>query len=196
MLQCRKTGFNPWIGKIPQKTDRWPTPVFLSEEFHGQRGLVGYCPWDCKESDTTEWPTLHFHSFRGSGVQAQVRLDPLFRISFSSLMAVGQQSQLSSKSLHSDPGSFDSLTNASFLLQSCEEDFSPGCYRVLHNWNLDTRVTIPSYSQVLLTFGGRRKYIQHVHQGVRVLGAILAFCLPQPLLHMMCKNEVEIEAWT
>ena len=77
--------------------------------------------------------TLHFHSFRGSGVQAQVRLDPLLRISFSSLMAVGQHSQLSSKSLHSDPGSFDPLTNASFLLQSCEEDFSPGCYRVLHN---------------------------------------------------------------
>ena len=26
-------------------------PVFLSEEFHGQRSLVGYSPWGCKESD-------------------------------------------------------------------------------------------------------------------------------------------------
>ena len=26
---------------------------------HGQRSLVGYSPWDRKESDTTEW--LHFH---------------------------------------------------------------------------------------------------------------------------------------
>ena len=31
-----------------------PTPVFLPGEFHGQRSLVGYSPWCCKESDTTE----------------------------------------------------------------------------------------------------------------------------------------------
>ena len=30
------------------------TPVFLPGEFHGQRSLVGYSPWDCKESDTPE----------------------------------------------------------------------------------------------------------------------------------------------
>ena len=28
--------------------------VFLPGEFHGQRSLVGYSPWGCKESDTTE----------------------------------------------------------------------------------------------------------------------------------------------
>ena len=27
--------------------------VFLPREFHGQRSLVGYSPWDCKESDMT-----------------------------------------------------------------------------------------------------------------------------------------------
>ena len=26
----------------------------LAREFHGQRCLVGYSPWGCKESDTTE----------------------------------------------------------------------------------------------------------------------------------------------
>ena len=31
-----------------------PTPLFLPGEFHGQRSLVGYCPWSCKESDKTE----------------------------------------------------------------------------------------------------------------------------------------------
>ena len=31
-----------------------PTPVFLPGESHGQRSLVGYSPWGCKESDTTE----------------------------------------------------------------------------------------------------------------------------------------------
>ena len=30
-----------------------PTPVFLPGKSHGQRNLVGYSPWGCKESDTT-----------------------------------------------------------------------------------------------------------------------------------------------
>ena len=33
-------------------------PVFLPGEFHGQRSLAGYSPWDHKESDTTEQLTL------------------------------------------------------------------------------------------------------------------------------------------
>ena len=28
--------------------------VFLTGKFHGQRSLVGYSPWRCKEFDTTE----------------------------------------------------------------------------------------------------------------------------------------------
>ena len=35
-----------------------PTPVFLLGEFHGQRSLVSYSPWGCKEPDTTELLTL------------------------------------------------------------------------------------------------------------------------------------------
>ena len=31
-----------------------PTPVFLPGESHRQRSLVGYSPWGCKDSDTTE----------------------------------------------------------------------------------------------------------------------------------------------
>ena len=30
------------------------TPVFLPGKFHGQRNLVGYSPWGCKESYMTE----------------------------------------------------------------------------------------------------------------------------------------------
>ena len=38
---------------------KWqPTPVFLCEEFHGQRSLVDYRPWGHKELDTTEGLTL------------------------------------------------------------------------------------------------------------------------------------------
>ena len=42
------------VGKIPWRREWQPTPVFLPEEFHGQRSLVGYSPWGHRESDTTE----------------------------------------------------------------------------------------------------------------------------------------------
>ena len=29
-------------------------PVFLPGKFHGQRSLVGYCPWGCKLSDMSD----------------------------------------------------------------------------------------------------------------------------------------------
>ena len=38
----------------PLEEGMLPTPVFLPGEFHGQRSLVGYSPWGCKELDTTE----------------------------------------------------------------------------------------------------------------------------------------------
>ena len=36
-----------------------PTPLLLPGKSHGRRSLVGYSPWGCEESDTTE--RLHFH---------------------------------------------------------------------------------------------------------------------------------------
>ena len=45
-------GFNPWVGKIPWRKTWQSTPVFLPRESHGQRSLVGYSPWGCKELDT------------------------------------------------------------------------------------------------------------------------------------------------
>ena len=55
--QCRRhkrLRFDPWVGKIPWRRAWQPTPVFLPEESHGQRSLVGYSPQNRKESDTTE----------------------------------------------------------------------------------------------------------------------------------------------
>ena len=34
-LQCRRPGFNPWVGKIPWRRERLATPVFWLGEFHG-----------------------------------------------------------------------------------------------------------------------------------------------------------------
>ena len=47
-------GFNPQVRKIPCRRKWQPTPVLLREKFHGWRSLVGYSPWDLKESNTTE----------------------------------------------------------------------------------------------------------------------------------------------
>ena len=44
----QETGFDPWIGKIPWRRERQPTPIFLLEESHGQGSLVGYSSW-CRE---------------------------------------------------------------------------------------------------------------------------------------------------
>ena len=58
-LQCGTPELAPWVGKIPWRRKWQLTPVFLPGESHGWRSLVGYSPWGCKESDTTE--QLHFH---------------------------------------------------------------------------------------------------------------------------------------
>ena len=52
-LQCGRPGFNPWLGKIPCRRERLPTPVFWPGEF-----------MDCivhrvAESAMTEWLSLH-----------------------------------------------------------------------------------------------------------------------------------------
>ena len=60
--QCtrhKKHRFDPWVGKIPWRRAWQPTPVFLPEEFHGQRSLAGYSPWGHKELDTTERLSMH-----------------------------------------------------------------------------------------------------------------------------------------
>ena len=49
-LQCRRPGFNPWVGKILWRREQLPTPVFWPGGFHGQRSLAGCSPWGRKES--------------------------------------------------------------------------------------------------------------------------------------------------
>ena len=50
----RDEGLIPGVRKIPWRRAWQPTPVFSPGEFHGQRSLVGYSPWGCKESDMTK----------------------------------------------------------------------------------------------------------------------------------------------
>ena len=58
-LRFRRHGFNLWVRKIPWRKKYQLTPVFLPGKFHGQRSLVGYRPWGCKQSDMTEGLSVH-----------------------------------------------------------------------------------------------------------------------------------------
>ena len=67
--QCRRhgrRGFDSWVRKIPWSNKWQLIPVFLAEKSHGQRSLVGYNPWVCKASDTTE--VTEHSNFRRRGI--------------------------------------------------------------------------------------------------------------------------------
>ena len=49
-----RLNFDPWVGKIPWRRKWQLTPKFLLGESHGQRSLMGYNPWGCKELDVSE----------------------------------------------------------------------------------------------------------------------------------------------
>ena len=57
--RCKSPGFDLWVRNISWGRNCQLTPVFLFEKFHGQRNLVGYNPWGCKESNTTEQLSTH-----------------------------------------------------------------------------------------------------------------------------------------
>ena len=59
-MQCGRPGFDPWVRKIHWSRKWQPTPKDLPGEFCGQKSLMGYSPWDRKESDKTELLTLSF----------------------------------------------------------------------------------------------------------------------------------------
>ena len=58
-LLAKASSFDPWVWKIPWRREWLPALVFLPGESHGQRSLVDYNPWGCKELDTTQWLSTH-----------------------------------------------------------------------------------------------------------------------------------------
>ena len=57
--QCRRHGFDPWVGKIHWRRKWQSTPILLPEKVRGYRSLAGYSPQDYKESDTTKVTQQH-----------------------------------------------------------------------------------------------------------------------------------------
>ena len=73
--QCRRQkrpGFDPWIGKIPQRRKWQSTPVFLPRKSHGQKSLAGCSPQGLKESDTTEVTQYLAHVFVKAGAKLSI----------------------------------------------------------------------------------------------------------------------------
>ena len=54
----RETWVQSWVGKIPWRRERLPTPVFWPGEFHGL-----YSPWGHKESDVAEWLSVSLYTY-------------------------------------------------------------------------------------------------------------------------------------
>ena len=48
------------VRKISWKREWLSTPVFLPGQFHGQRSLLGYSSWGCKELDMTSMSNFFF----------------------------------------------------------------------------------------------------------------------------------------
>ena len=81
VYQCKRhkrCGFDPWVGKIPCKTEWQPTPVFLPGESHGQRSLVGYSPCGHKDWSRTclKWQHAHTSSVLDFLLSLLCFLDP------------------------------------------------------------------------------------------------------------------------
>ena len=72
--QCKRRGFDPWVGKIPWRRAWQPTLIFLPGESHGQRSQAGYGPQGHKESNTTEPLSTQAH---GVGVCTRQHHGPI-----------------------------------------------------------------------------------------------------------------------
>ena len=68
MVKCLPVMQETWVQSLgqedPLEKEMATHSVLLPGKFHEWRSLVGYAPWGCKESDTTE----QLHWFTGSGL--------------------------------------------------------------------------------------------------------------------------------
>jgi len=81
--QCRRhrrCGFDSLVWKIPWRKKWQHSPVFLLEKSHGKRMLASYSSQGRKESDVTEWLSMHtqMHSQQGIFSDALVQYFKMF----------------------------------------------------------------------------------------------------------------------
>ena len=137
--------FDLWVGKIPWRRERLPTPVFWPGEFHGL-----YSPWDSKGE--TQLSDLHFH-FQ---CQQKTQIFWLWR-PFSYLLCHAALN----KWMHTMMNHLLFLGNKVFpiLTSTCFSSLTP-CHfpyrsntpsvQVFHDWNLSPSSPHPNKCHVLL----------------------------------------------
>ena len=128
-MECGQLGFNPWFGKIPWKRKWQPTPVLLPRKSHGGRSLVGYSPWGCKESDTTE--RLHFLFFLIIVNESKTFHDRfivirIFKLSFPSPKIQSNQTKKTLSQMISLFCSFSGMNKCTYHLTSQNKKYKTG----------------------------------------------------------------------
>ena len=81
-----RPGFDPWVGKIPWRGERLPTPVFWPGEF---RGL--YSPWGHEESDKTEQLSLSLSSHNDGASLVTQTVNNLLAVQETWVRSLGQE---------------------------------------------------------------------------------------------------------
>ena len=69
-LQFRRPRFDPWVGKTSWRRE-WLSLQYSCMEFHGQRCLTGYSPWDFRVRHnwaTNTFSVIYYNCFPGGSV--------------------------------------------------------------------------------------------------------------------------------
>ena len=143
---CRIPRFNPWVGKIPWRRERLPTPVFWPRESHGL-----YSPWGCKELDTTE-RLSHMHGSKVMLKILQARLQQLVNRELPDVQARFRKGS----------GTRDQISNICWIIKKawefqknicfCFTDCAKAFNCVDHNkmWKILQKMAIPDHLTCLL----------------------------------------------
>ena len=75
------TNLTPGLGRSSGERMQ-TTPVYLPGKSHGQRSLVGYSPWGCKESDMAEWLSMRVGTWLIEYVPSYSHSCPFFDVYF------------------------------------------------------------------------------------------------------------------
>ena len=67
----------PGSRRSPGEGNDNPLQYCCLENSNGQRSLVGYSSWDCKELDMIEWPTDHIKYYCAAAAAKSLQLCPI-----------------------------------------------------------------------------------------------------------------------
>ena len=89
--QCRGCRFDPGSGRSPGEGNGYLLQYSSLENFYGQRSLVGYSPWGCKELEITEGACTHTNTHTHTHTHASclyiLEINPLSIVSLANIFS-------------------------------------------------------------------------------------------------------------